>query len=244
MDYRDFGFNQFMEKNPYLDATRYSSLQTKGVFPVGAISFDKASGGQLTIGGKDNSGGVISVQDDDANEKILIDSSGITITDGKITIRDVNGTTIIDGIGLVSSGSFTFDSVVGTGTQTTTAVDWVDITGLTLTFTLTRSAQVLFFITVVGYTQGQWDDSSVRTCYVALDIDGSIPSGFENIELVGARFGDPSAWLLAEPAGLHYPVTLAAGTHTAKLKFLTSNSGYDAGIYRSDCRLSYLVLGK
>lgn len=76
-DYRDLGYNRFLENNPYLESSKYSSIQVKELFPVGSISLDRLSGGLLTLGGKDNVKGMVSVQSEAGLEIATINSSGI-----------------------------------------------------------------------------------------------------------------------------------------------------------------------
>lgn len=48
MDYRDFGYNQFLEANPYLSYVKSSSIDLKGSIPIGSIPLDKTFGQLLT----------------------------------------------------------------------------------------------------------------------------------------------------------------------------------------------------
>lgn len=77
-DYRDLGYNRFMENNPYTSPPQYSDIEVKKLFPPGSITLDRLSGGVLTLGGKDNERGSISIINESGDEIATIDSNGIT----------------------------------------------------------------------------------------------------------------------------------------------------------------------
>lgn len=77
MNYLELGYNQFLERNPYLEASRYSAIEVKELFPIGSISLDRISGGTLVLGGLNNIKGTVSVQNEAGTEIATIDSSGI-----------------------------------------------------------------------------------------------------------------------------------------------------------------------
>lgn len=61
---------------------------------VGEMSFDRAKGGTLTLGGKDNENGVLALQDEEGNEKVSMNKEGIIAKDkeGETTFK-VNAAT-------------------------------------------------------------------------------------------------------------------------------------------------------
>ena len=247
VSYKQLGYSDYMEKPILGKSNRLSPLQIKTMFPMGSINFDQASGGTLTVGGKEDAGGVISVLDSDASEKVLIDSSGITITGGKITIQDALGSTIIDSVGLVSDTSFTFDSVQGaSGAQTESSTVWTDITGVTLDFSLTRAAHILFLYQTSGFAAKDSDNTAGIAVQVRLVLDaGSVGT---IMELQGFRYmvnwGDAWATGYGQSSMMHYSQEVATGDHTVKVQFRTSANTYDAHVWKQYTRLSYLILGK
>lgn len=70
------------------------------------FSFNKASGGTVTLGGVNNGNGLLHVIDSSGGTIITADNSGITINSGKLTIKDASNTTIVDANGLVSTANF------------------------------------------------------------------------------------------------------------------------------------------
>jgi len=76
-DWTQIGYNRYMERNPYLESSKYSSIQVKELFPRGSISLDRISGGQLVLGGKGNIFGSISILNESGVQIATINSSGI-----------------------------------------------------------------------------------------------------------------------------------------------------------------------
>ena len=70
------------------------------------LTWDKAQGGTATLGGLNNTDGILSIRDNANVEKIVLDKDGILINDGKIVIKNDDETTFIDGKGVVSSAVF------------------------------------------------------------------------------------------------------------------------------------------
>lgn len=67
----------------------------------GTMTADKINGGTLILGGTTN--GVESVKDSSGNEIVRLDTSGVSVTDGKISVKDSSGTTILNGSGINAS---------------------------------------------------------------------------------------------------------------------------------------------
>lgn len=256
--YKQLGYTDYMEKSILGKSTRLSSLQIKTMFPMGSISFGQASGGTLTLGGDNNAGGIMSVLDSTGSEKVLINSDGITITDGKITIQDALGSTVLDSVGLVSENSFTFDSVEGSSSGSPISDNvgtFVDVTGLTLDFNLARTAHVLFLFQAGGFLAKDIDDPTSVSGQIGLILDdvevGTTlqVEGFRHVAEWGAdaqRGSDDMVWNQGFPqiVSAHYADSIASGDHTVKLQFRTSTDGYTFYVWKQYSRLSYLILGK
>lgn len=140
-------------------------------------------------------------------------------------------------------------------TQTESAGTLTDIIGITLTFTLARTAQVVFFYQTAGFVARDIDDATGQACRVALVVDGAEVG--TTMELQGHRY--LAAWGAAASRGStdlewntgsgemnmsHYVATLSSGSHTVKMQMHTSDAGLTAYVFRGSTRLSYLVLGK
>lgn len=129
---------------------------------INDVSFSKAVGGTLTLGGSGNVSGVFTLKDAAGAEKIAMDNTGMTINTGKITLKDSAETTIVDATGLVSTANFAngVGAYTGTGNLSITSADgnytaWTDMgNGLTQTFTLARTANVYIYHLGVYSFQG------------------------------------------------------------------------------------------
>lgn len=85
------------------DTVQFKNIDAKSI-KSGTLTGESIHGGTLTLGG--SLGGVESIQDSVGNEIIRLDSSGIAVKDGKITITSKDGTTVIDEKG-VNGGAIT-----------------------------------------------------------------------------------------------------------------------------------------
>lgn len=75
-----------------------------------------------------------------------------SILTGGVTVEDENGTTIIDGTGLVSTANFNYGSLTITNQPVFTPGDnnWHDLTGLSQSFDVGRDVRILFLMSVAG----------------------------------------------------------------------------------------------
>lgn len=178
------------------------------------------------------------------DEGISTSSVLMQIKDGKIVVEDKDGNNILDNFGVVSTNTFQFGTVTGSGSQATSNVTptYSYITGLRLQLTLERQARVLFMVDVQGVTTGQWDDANHGECWILLYLDNTTVLG-SVLEVMGFRFGDPSSSWHGQAASSHTIQTLDAGTHQLDLLFSNSDSGFSSTVFRDSCRISYLVLG-
>lgn len=205
----------------------------------GALSIDKD--GNFAIGGSDatsfhidKDGNIWSGHASLASAPFKVENDGDLTAKG-VTIKDSAGTSIIDSTGLISSANFQSDSVTHTGSQTTTSTSYVDVTGMSLSFTLARESKVLFMATITGCNQQSDLGYSMATI---IDLDGStiggmiVTPGFVN--LYGALYQNGSGQIIQ---------TVSAGSHTLKLKFKSSNASGTAAINTDAKFLGYVVLG-
>ena len=133
MSYMDSGFNDFLSREPVtvlpseLDPLQFDQLTQDisgnkitslvngnligtGInadnITTGEMEFDRARGGILELGGRNNTSGIFSLKDENADERISMDKDGMTINKGAMVIKDANNKTIIDAKGLVSTANF------------------------------------------------------------------------------------------------------------------------------------------
>lgn len=146
------------------DATFAGTVQAGAVIAaniegnlVQADSLDVISSnmGTVNVGGSGNGNGVLNVKDSSGNNKVILDNSGITINDGKLTIKNSATETVMDATGLKSTTSFTTGQVgsYDTTTDSTTSGTYADVPSMTLSsFNLTRTTGVLVLVTMVCET--------------------------------------------------------------------------------------------
>lgn len=143
------------------------------------LTWDKAQGGTATLGGLNNVGGVLSIKDNANVEKIVLDKDGILINDGKIIIKDSDGSSFIDSSGVVSDVVFPTNDIDGTP-----FVDFDYGGGLfqllstnQIEIELTRTSNALVILSVVSASSqvNNTLDCSGRTEYVVFSsVDGVI----------------------------------------------------------------------
>jgi len=119
---------------------------------VDELSAITANLGDVTVGGSANGDGTISVKDSSDVEKVLINSDGVAVTGGKISVENTDGDTVFDSSGLVSTTSFITDQVgsYDTSTSSTSSTSYLDVPNMTLSaFNLTRTTGILVLVTMV-----------------------------------------------------------------------------------------------
>ncbi len=163
--------------------------------------------GNITVGGRDNGEGYISVLDSDNLERVYLDKAGIKVFNGRIIIENDSNVTSIDAKGLVSTANFVqTDTSVG-GTSDVTSTSFVDIPGATVSFTTTRERVISIYQAVITFmVENPPTDAGIGV--IVMDLDGV---EYAPIYLyAGADFG------------LTFfnqrTLTLAAGSHVLKLK--------------------------
>lgn len=211
---------------------------------VDSINWEKGFGGTLTLGGANNVNGVLSIKDATNTEKVLLDKDGITVSDGKITIKNDSGDTTIDSKGIVSTANFASDTAVSlNNTRTTSSTSFVNVSNTTLTFTLTRSANVLFLLW--GDFSNYGGDGDIASEYVALKINSTLypdaTNGFGNVFYWADQAGSDVSFASSSWHG-HYLAQLAAGSYTALMQFRKQGAAtVDARVI--DTGITYIILG-
>lgn len=159
--------------------------------------------------------------------------SGSILT-GAITITDEQGTTIIDGGGLVSTNNFATDTYFDTGQISTSSTSYVDVAGSSIAFTTTRDTRYLFLLTVGITVLRASQDERVD---VAVNLDGVILT-----PIIIKRVFDGTAtktWFSSHTT--HNVADVPAGNHTIKIQWKVED-GASTG-FMIDRQLTYLRLG-
>lgn len=140
--------------------------------------------------------------------------SGTLIT-GEIVLGD--GSIILDDMGLKSTTNF-LNSITSHGVlQQFTTTSYVDLTNSAQTFTLERSTNIILFVKGEMYIAESAGNTGNAVLFI--DIDGTIANNGAIFLFSGNSFRRTNT--------VTYLVTLAAGTHTIKLKarFETISAG-------------------
>ena len=215
-----------------------------GTANIGTLSFNEISGGTATLGGTLNGNGVLTVKDSGGTSRVLLDSSGITVTGGSITVVNDGGGTILDSKGIVGTTSFIFGGTVDTSLRQNFGTQYVnhDIANTSLSFILSRTNNVLLSSVV----EAQFGSMSTGNA------SGNIPMNINGtnetfpMTMTDTRMYDgASAWTTSRRLTMAYQKVhqFSSGTHTVKLQ---ENYSYSAGtptfdIYKTS--VNYLILG-
>ena len=156
-----------------------------------------------------------------------------------LAITNNTGGTFIDPIGLVSTQNFTFGAITDTAQNTTSSTDYVDVSLMTLTFTLTRAANVLFMTTLNASNQSGNDNNGVL---IIFNLNGTQVGPL--LSAPGEhRFDGVNSFNKYDVASGQTIQQVAAGTNTIKLQFKATNGGVADIAGASEKFLGYLVLG-
>ncbi len=194
--------------------------------------------GTVDVGGSGNGNGVLNVKDAAGAIKVILDNAGITINDGKLTIKDSSATTIIDATGLVSTANFSNNFVTDSNAFTTTSDSFVDVTNMTLTFSLSRTSNVLIGASVVGRNDNT-DTTNAYSVITQILADSTQVGGYMTTPGIYASGG-----IANTTAATSIIVSLAAGSHTVKLQTMRSGGGTARLTASNPKTLWYVVLGK
>lgn len=206
---------------------------------AGYMEFTRARGGSLILGGADNTNGTFSLRDASDVERISMDKDGMTVYNGKITIKDATNTAILDGTGLVSGNNFEIGIVTASGSFNTTSASSVDITDATLTTTnFSRSKRVLILAHVQTKIEAAAGGDYGGDTYCYINVDGN---NYQSIIHGGDSTGGDENGIGGISCANFKLVSLGTGTHTIKLTCLVNGSNLKLNVLAWD--LFYVVLG-
>lgn len=138
-----------------------------GTANIGTLSFNEIAGGTATLGGTTNGSGVLVVNNQSGSQVVKLDSSGIAVTNGSITIQNSSGSNVIDSSGLVGANVFLGSTVTyslgtstGVGNDTTAWTNWTDVSGMTINIILQRTTPVYLFFNGNFYMTGNASSSN------------------------------------------------------------------------------------
>lgn len=119
-----------------------------------------------------------------------------------------------------------------------------DVTNSSSSFTLERDTILLIIVNINGFVVPDGAGDYYGTGIIRLYLDGSEVSGASRAMINSARngtdyYGNPGL----VGGGIHYLVTLAAGSHTLKLTGACDELSGNSIFYLYDYRMSYITLG-
>lgn len=220
-----------MVKTSLLDDNSVTNAKIK------SITFDKAQGGQLTLGGTNNVSGTFRLNNGSGTKVVTMDNTGIQVFNGQISIQNDSSGISLDSKGIVSNSNNFLTTLTTRAAlnQVFSTTSYVDVTFSTATFSsITRTCTVLFLME----TNAHLTESAGNTAdaQISLNVDGSTSNTcnvnlFSNNDYTTTRMS-------------YAILSLAGGSHTVKMqgKLITIYAGAPT-MTLVDYSWSYLVLG-
>lgn len=198
---------------------------------ISSLSFDKAVGGTLTLGGVNNVSGLFSLKNASGTEIVHIDNTGIQVYDGSIVIKNVDNTTILDTAGIVSTANFITDQISSNSSNTTASTSFVDVPGSSMNpFVLERETIALITVFTKAYNVGRASNTNYEVGIQVNDsIDGNLIGYSHNgnwiitgIDFVGQSYG---LSVVGDNITISAYLTLNPGTHILKIQYKAISGG-------------------
>jgi hypothetical protein len=205
-------------------------------FHIRNFNFNSGSGGTLVLGGTVNGNGFFQLKNSGGSVIVTGDNTGLTVTDGSITVKNSSGSATLDGLGIVSTQNFSnvnTSQAAGLNQQITGTADTLFTSG-SLNIINTRAVNVLLLLNSSAYMV-QTPGTNTGNGVIKIKIDGTEK---ERVIVDSGVVSDLST-------GAHYLVSnLASGTHpftiTGNVNTLVGNGGTMI-VYKY--RMTYVLLG-
>lgn len=213
---------------------------------LGNFTFNKGTGGTLTLGGTNNGNGQLIVRSSSGGTICTIDNNGITVSSGSITIKNSGGTNVLDSKGLNSINNFETMTGVASGVpfSTTTTGTPVPVTGGTVTTSSFDRTKVVFLnaLTVVHFSGlGTADFATIGYLYLS---DGnaltSISISREAVRGGGGGYNDGVSSSTMQLTGV---IQLGTGVHNINVRTNTQQLSSTGTLVIESCSINYTVLG-
>jgi len=213
-------------------------------------NFNQASGGTIALGGTANGDGVLTVSNEGGTEIVKLDKTGISVTDGSISIKDKDSTTFINSQGLVSSSNFIKDSdeIVFSGGTAITGTAYQDLGNASLNIQVPKDTNVLVYTHIDAYNSGAASYADFRLAYGWYNWGSStyVWTSYTNVGWVWGSYLGTSGYeretitaVDTEEFSYHDPGENAP-THQIKIQWRCGNGG-TAYCYR--VKMGYVRLG-
>lgn len=186
--------------------------------------------GALVIKGN---GPYMVVQDGAGAERVKVYPEGIIVKNGFVSIQDYMARVVFDSRGIVSTNNFQAPGL-SSGVLNQQFTVTADVTNSSITFVLARSAVVLFFYSgSVRVSKGSGES-----------LDFGLSLFLDTLEKDTIDFQTLMEFdQVCQGSGQHYFDTLAAGSHTVKLRGMVWNRTGTSTALVYKFRLSYVILG-
>lgn len=229
MDYTNLGLNSNLQpinspivENAEKKVTAYDfnanyERNTVTAMNIQNFSFSQGQGGTLALGGAGNGNGVMSVYDTGGTEHVRLDNTGLTVSDGSITLKNASGTSFVDSAGLVAAAITNYGTTYTFGTGFVTSVagtNAADTNYATVSVVVTRNTPILFLGDV---TSDVWTAQPAGTSYfrgylyTKMKLNGTLISqNMMKSELTSVSDDNTGNM----PISLHSFNILTAGTHS------------------------------
>lgn len=268
MDYTQTGYDEFLTRLPVnsnlqlnpiqnsifsdevdgekITTTLRGDLVGQGInadnITVGEMSFNRAKGGELALGGENDQNGVFSLKNAGGKEIIRLNNEGMYINDGKIDITDKDGKAIIDSSGLISTTNFT-SNIINLPANTTYGADGV-IPNFSLNFTLKRAQKVFLGLSAWGGNNTITTEICAGTLRFVLDGIGIGSDIMLSTLYHSLADGGVIGGITPSSNSMTYITTIQKGAHTLSVSLDTIGGG-QAYITSNGhiCSLYYILLG-
>lgn len=215
-----------------------------GNYFLESFNFGKGQGGTITLGGTANGDGYFQLKNAAGSVIVTGDNTGLTVTNGSITVNSSDGTTVIDYLGLNSTNNFYSDKVSG-GAFNTTSTSFVNVTSGSLSsLVLDRATRCFVYMAAIGYnselseTPPHFGHLSTYDSYSGTQLS-FFDISFCGIEAV-AFYGDGTMkgiTYMGQSIFMGLQFSLAAGTHSLNLQMRTTGgtayiSGFELGLIK------------
>ncbi len=208
---------------------------------ISDLTWDKAQGGTATLGGLNNTDGVLEINDAADTQIGKWDKDGILINDGKLEIRNDGDVVSIDSKGIVSSANFTQTiSSNNSLNQIISGSSETDITGSAINFLNSRYRQNIILLSVSSWlnqSAGNTANLKIRLMY---NFDGGSWVEVASLINTGIAITDSSGHTYTT-----YSVGSQSGVGTYNLKLtaqLESITGNPTATIHN-FRMSIVILG-
>ena len=182
------------------------------------FSFSNGQGGTLALGGSGNGNGVMEVYDTGGTEHVRLDNTGLTVSDGSITLKNAGGTSFVDSKGLIAAAitNYGTTSVSNLG-MNVPGTATVNTNYATVSVIVTRNTPVLFLSDVqvsLWHVGGSGTTHFRGYLYSKISVNGTLISQTKN---QAERLATYEYNVGSVSTSLHSFNILAAGTYSVTI---------------------------